>query len=260
MKQFQIHRDGWLENGLDDGDEASTFARVRLSVGTAVLTRNLSARGGGTSEAINIPLLPFAQSIANSWWRLLYEPFRSGAGSSFKARHRLDVPMHGYIFPKIALCSGGDETLLTAWAQSPEEHARIEFLTPASTGPEVLERAQAEEELMDVVEAVLERLDPKAASHEELASAWDRVKASIGDRDELAYCRAAGRLGLDPYDPSTPDLTLFKQDISDTVFDDISDAVFVEELLETTAWLREANVTWRQAPQIEVETFARFPR
>jgi len=261
MKQFEIHRDGWLEDGLDDGDEARTFARVRISVGTTILTRNLSGRGGGTSEAVNVPLLPFAQSLADSWWPLLYEPFRSGAGSAFKARHRLDVPMHGYIFPKVALCSGGSETLLTAWAQSPEEHARIEFLAPASTNPDVLvlARDQVEEQLMDVVEAVLERLNAKSASYNKLAAAWDRVQASISDHDELAYCRAAGRLGLDPYDPSSPDLTEFTADISNTVFEDISDAVFVEELLETTAWVRDASVAWRQAPQIEVGAFGDFP-
>jgi hypothetical protein len=167
--------------------------------------------------------------------------------------------MHGYIFPKIALCSGGSETLLTAWAQSPEEHARIEFLTPASTGPEALARDQVEEQLMDVVEAVLERLDSKSASYNKLATAWDRVQASISDHDELAYCQTAGRLGLDPYDPSSPDLTEFMADISDTVFEDISDAVFVEELLETTAWVRDASAAWRRAPKIEVDAFGGFP-
>ena len=106
MKQFHIHREGWLEAGLDDEDEARTFARIRLSVGDANLTRNLSARGSGANNGINIPLLPLAQAVASTWWPLLYEPFRSGAGDAFRARHRLDVPMHGYVFPKVALCSG----------------------------------------------------------------------------------------------------------------------------------------------------------
>jgi hypothetical protein len=260
MKQLYIHRDGWLEGRLEDGDEARTFARVRISVGTVILTRNLSARDGGDSDAVNVPLLPLAQTLASVWWPLLYEPFRSGAGAAFKARHRLDVPMHGYAFPKVALCSGGNDTLLTAWAQSPEEHARIEFLAPASTSPEILARDQAEEVLMDVIETVLARLDSTRAAYEGLAAAWDRVRTSIGDRDELAYCRAAGRLGLDPYDPSGPDLTEFTSDISETIFEDISDAAFIEELFETTEWVRDANRIWRDAPRIEVAAFGDFPR
>jgi hypothetical protein len=259
MKQLHIHRDGWLEAGLDDPDETRTFARVRVSVGDTSLTRNLSARGGGTSDAINIPLLPLAQAVARGWWPLLYEPFRSGAGEAFRARHRLDVPMHGFVFPKVALCSGGSDTLLTAWAQSPEEHSRIEFLTPASISPEVLARDQVEDMLMDMLQAVLDRLDPKAAACEELALAWDRVQTSIGDPAELGYCKVAGKLGVDPYDPASPDLTTFTTRISDSVFEDISDVAFIEELLPTTEWLASVKDVWQRAPQVDVAAYGDFP-
>ena len=259
MKHFHIHREGWLEAGLDDTDEARTFARVRLTIGDANLTRNLSARGSGANNGVNIPLLPLAQAVASTWWPLLYEPFRSGAGDAFRARHRLDVPMHGYVFPKVALCSGGSDTLLTAWAQSPEEHARIEFLAPASIIPEFLARDQVEDTLMDMLEAVLARLDAKGAAHQELASAWDRVRTSIGDADELAYCKVSGKLGLDPYDPASPDLTEFTSNLPDSIFEDISDAAFLEELLPTTEWLANAKDVWRRAPQIDVAAFGDFP-
>jgi hypothetical protein len=244
MKQLRIHRDGWLEGNLDDDDEARTFARILISIGDTILTRNLSARDGGDSDAINVPLLPLAQSLADSWWRLLYEPFRAGAGAGFRARHRLDVPMHGYAFPKVALCSGGNATLLAAWSQAPEEHARIEFLAPAPASPEAVARDQGEEMLMDVVQTVLARLDPKKPAYDLLATAWDRVRTSISDYGELAYCQAAGRLGIDPYDPSGPDLTPFTSHISETLFEDISDAAFVEELLETTEWVGASDTIW----------------
>jgi hypothetical protein len=259
MKQFHIHRDGWLEGHFDDPDEARTLTRLTISVGDLLLTRNLSSRDGGDSDSINVSLLPLAQAIADSWWVLLYEPFRSGAGPAFKARHRLDVPMHGYVFPQLALCSGGEESLLTAWAHG-QEHSRIEFLTPPSINPESLARDQGENVLMDVVEAVLARLDSKGRAHESLAIAWDRVRTSIGDPDELAYCRVAGRLGLNPYDPLSPDLTKFSSQVSETIFEDISDAAFVEELLETTKWIEAVEAKWRGAPQIDVSAFGDLPR
>jgi hypothetical protein len=257
MKQFHLHRDGWLEGRLDDPDEARTFTRLAISVGDLLLTRNLSSRDGGDSDAINVPLLPLAQAIADMWWVLLYEPFRSGAGPEFKARHRLDVPMHGYVFPQLALCSGGAESLLTAWAHG-QEHSRIEFLAPPSINPEILARDQVENVLIDVVEAVLARLDSKGRAHEGLATAWDRVRASISDDDELAYCKASGRLGLDPYNPVSPDLTKFMSQVSETVFEDISDAAFVEELLETTKWLGEARPKWRKASTVDISAFGDF--
>ena len=259
MKQLHIHRDGWLDAGLDDPDETRTFARVRVSVGDTNLTRNLSARGGGTSDAINIPLLPLAQAVARDWWPLLYEPFRSGAGEAFRARHRLDVPMHGYVFPKVALCSGGSDTLLTAWIQSPEEYARVEFLAPASAGPEVLARNQVEDTLVDLLESVLDRLNPIGAAYEELVTAWDRVRTSIGDAEELAYCKVAGKLGVDPYDQESPDLTAFSSQVSDSVFEDISDVAFLEELLPTTQWLASVKDVWQHAPQVDVSALGVFP-
>jgi hypothetical protein len=259
MKQLDIHRDSWLEAALDDPDESRAFARVRISVGEANLTRNLSARGGGTSDAINVSLLPLAQAIARNWWPLLYEPFRSGGGDAFRARHRLDVPMHGYIFPKIALCSGGNDTLLTAWVQSPQEHSRIEFLTPASIGPEVLARDQVEDTLIDMLEAVMDRLDVKGPAYQDLATAWGRIQTSIGDSDEFAYCKVAGKLGVDPYDPATPDLTAFTSQVPDSVFEDISDVAFIEELLPTTNWLASVKEVCHRAPQVDISAFGVFP-
>jgi hypothetical protein len=260
MKSFDIHRDGWLESILEDDDgEGWTLARIRISVGDVVVTRNLSARGGGDSDSINIPLLPLAQFLAEYWWPLLYEPFRSGAGPAFKARHRLDVPMHGYVFPQLAICSGGDETLLTAWAQASQEYARIQFLSSASTNPEILARDQTEDVLMDLVETVIDRLDSKKFAKNAIISAWDRIRDSLSDLDEFAYCKAAGRLGFDPYDPSSPDLIEFTRLISQSVFEDIADAAFIEELLETTKWVHDVAGTCRDAPRIDVATLGELP-
>lgn len=259
MKEFRIHRDGWLDGAPDDSDEAFTFTRLIIAVGGATLTRNLSSRHGGSSEGIIVPLLPLVQRIADSWWPLLYEPFRSGAGAAFKARHRLDTPMHGYVFPRVALCSGGDDSLLTAWAPG-QEHARIEFLAPPSEMPETLAREPVENSLMEIVDAVVARLDRKRPAPNNLTVAWDRVKTSIGNIDELTYCKAAGRLGLDPYDPLAPDLTNYMSQVSDTLFEDISAAAFVEELLEMTEWLGATEEIRRNAPEIEVSAFGKFPQ
>jgi hypothetical protein len=64
-----------------------------------VLTRAFSKHGGGETEAMNLPLLPLASYIAKTWWPLLYEPLRTHRDETFLARHRLDLPMHGYVGP-----------------------------------------------------------------------------------------------------------------------------------------------------------------
>ncbi len=259
MKALRFLRDGWVESTLEDPGEARTLVRLRITVGEASLTRNYSRRGGGSSDSINAPLFPLARALAETWWTLLYEPFRAGADAAFRARHRRAIPMHGYVFPAIALRSGGNETLLAAWAPYPDEHARIEFLTPASEIPELLARNQAEAMLMDVVETTLDRLRTGFPAYDDLASAWDRVQVSMSDLDEFAYCRAAGRLGIDTYDPLSPDLTAFTSQIDPSLFEDIADAAFVEELQETTDWVRDAQARLTRAPSVDVTAFGEHP-
>src|ERR1035438_4859870 len=112
-----ITKNPWLENTLEDPDEARTLVRLYLAVGKAILTRNFGRRAGAESDTINVPLLPLSLRVADSWWPLLYEPFRATSLSGFAARHRLDGAMHGYAFPILAMCSAGEESIYLQWSQ-----------------------------------------------------------------------------------------------------------------------------------------------
>ena len=108
-----------------------------------------------------------------------------------------------------------------------------------------------------MLEAVLAGLDAKGAAHQELASAWDRVATSIGDADELAYCKVSGKLGLDPYDPASP------ENMTEVTWNTRLDIrrhqdEVPRELLPTTEWLANAKDVWRRAPQIDVAAFGDF--
>jgi len=260
MKRLQFHTDAWLDADHDDPDEARTFARLRITVDDVNLTRNLNRKSGATSSSINVPLLPLAQYISTNWWRLLNEPFRSGAGDAFRAKHRLDVPMHGFVFPTLGLCSGGDQTILAAWSQAYQPYSPIDFLAQASVAPEILFREEVEDALIDIVQTAIARLNGRSAASSDLAASWDRVRRSIEDEAEYGYCRLAGKLGLDPYDPSIQDLTALTTRVSDTLLQDVSDAVFLEELLPATTWVADNERTWKAAPEIDVAAFGRFPK
>jgi hypothetical protein len=259
MKHLTFRRNGWPENTLEDPGESETLVELSIVLGESILTRNYNRRSGGSSDEINVPLLPLAKGLADNWWSILYEPYRSGVGDAFKARHRLDVPMHGIVFPAFALCSGGRETLLAAWAQESDPHSPIEFLTPTSAAPDVLDRAQVEIALMDLIETTVERLSTDSIAREQLVSSWDRVRDSFSNPDEVAYCRVAGSLGLDPYDPAVPDLNQFTADISPELFGDISDAAFIEELLEATDWVRDAQTQLEDAASVDLTTVGHGP-
>jgi len=116
MTELDFNRDGWIDGSLEDAGERATFTRLKITAGDPVLTRAFSKRGGGETVALNVPILPLANYIAETWWPLLYGPSRPHLDKHFPAPHRLDLPMHGYVFPALALCSAGNDALLVDWA------------------------------------------------------------------------------------------------------------------------------------------------
>ncbi|WP_439815502.1 hypothetical protein [Zavarzinia sp. CC-PAN008] len=248
---FLLTRDGWLNTATNDA-ESCAVARLRVSILGDLITRNVSKRGGGESEAINTSLLPLAEFIAQNWWTLLYEPVRPNITDAFRIRHRLDSGMRGYAFPAIALWSGGKGSIVADWANIENPFATISFLSRRPDEPAQLERDSVEVALMDLVETVIERCKNSAV---ELRQVWDRVRCSIANPDEVAYCVAAGSLGLDPYDPDGPDLSDWANGIPETLFTDVAEIVEASDLSSASDWLREQRERLRVFPEIDLSDF-----
>ena len=253
--QLNIRCDGWLNYLPDDDGEGTVATRLRICVGEYLVTRNISKRGGGESEAINVSLLPLAEFLTNAWWPLLYEPLRPSFTREFQVRHRLDTGMRGYSFPALALCSAGESSVVIDWATIENPHSTISFLTLPPAEPVQLDRQQVEFALMDLVESVLERLDKANYRRQSLREAWNRIQTTMAEPEELAYCVAAGRLGLDPYDSGAPDLAQLAEGISDELFGDLTDAVELDELGAAADWLREIEPRLALFPEVELRGF-----
>jgi hypothetical protein len=260
MTELNFIRDGWIDGSLEDAGERATFTRLKITAGDTVLTRAFSKRGGGETEALNVPILPLANYIAEKWWPLLYEPPRPHLDRNFPARHRLDLPMHGYVFPALALCSAGDDALLVDWDQLDNEYAPLEFLTFSPREPLQISRESAEPMLMDLVESALVRLSSRSRAYEALSGNWNRVKESLEKEAQSAYCMTAGRLGIDPYDPEAPDIGDLAEGLPDKLINDISDAIDVAQFVETAAWTRGAQNALTSCPTIDVAAFGEPPQ
>lgn len=244
-------RDGWLDASSDDA-EACAITRLRISVRGEQIARNKTNRAGIESEAINTSLLPLAEFLANNWWSLLYEPIRPSLDDGFRVRHRLDSGMRGYAFPPIALWSAGEQAISVDWAAFSNPFSTISFLAHQPDEPVQLKRAGVEDNLADLIETVLERTSGLSGN---LMEAWGRVRESISEADERAYCIAAGRLGLDPYDPDAPDLGQWADGIPDALFGDVSEIVDVRELEEAAKWVREYETRLKLFPETNLSYF-----
>lgn len=256
-----IFRTAWLAGELDDQIETATFAAVSILIDNLPLTRVYDRRSGGQRDAVQVPIYPLAVGLAGNWWPLLYEPRKSDEDPVFDSRHRLDVHMRGFVFPPIALWSAGEEALVieTPIADS-SCPSLVEFWTPPLQRPDVIQRTEVEQNLIDLVQTALARLESKSIEDRVLQETWRRVLDSIANPEERTYCITAGRLGLDPYDPDNPNLTPFSRGISSHLFGDICEAARADELGETSQWIREKEKLLRKFPKVPISHYGPAPK
>lgn len=201
----------------DEGDrlESRTMARLMLSIGDQVLTRVLDRSTRSQREGIVIPLHPLAQWLVTQWWSLFYEPWPflpniPGPGRSadpavraWLHRHCLRTAVPGFASPYVCIFSQGRDVALVGRSDAGDRYQAtpVKFLHDIDVS---LDRDELRGALTRVVEAVLTRLEgmdePRVAA---LRADWLAICSASAP--EAEFCRAAGRLGLDPLDvPSWP--------------------------------------------------------
>lgn len=245
----------WLPSDLDEPGEAATFAEIIVAVDGDPVAQLENPDTGAVYEGTQIPTLPLAIGLARRWWRLLHEPEKH-SDRRVEARHRLDVLTPGYVFPPLALWSAGEG--IVARLLTPDlRFQRQRFILPERDEPWYLPRTPVESALSVFIEATIARLDKEDSR--ELDDTWQKLKTSLVDPEERAWCIAAGRLGFDPYDAETPDLDDLAGTLSPALFADLSEAATVDELPAARSWIEARTTRLAQAAEIEVGDLGVFP-
>jgi hypothetical protein len=118
-----------------------------------------------------------------------------------------------------------------------------------------MSRGPVEGALSTFIGGVLDRLTARGVDRSSLAQGWETIGASAHDPGERIWCINAGRLGLDPYDPDTPDLARISDGLSDSLFGDVCEATEPSELNPTCNWVRGAAARLSNAPAIPIKPF-----
>ncbi len=255
----------WLPGQLDLPEEAASLAALKVELGGRLLSRLYQRQSGTERERVHIPTYPLASGLVHGWWPLLYEPVRGRATSpAIATRHRLDAMLPGYLFPPLEIWSAGAD-LVSVAAVAPEHEAaqiaRSEFLMYPLPAEQVLARSDIVAALSDLIAATLDRVTRRQADADALATAWSRLRAAMADPEEAAFCRAAGRLGLDPFDPDTPDLAVLSDGMSDVLFAELCEAVEIDDLAAAVATTRAASqrLRTRKTKGIDIGRLGDFP-
>lgn len=286
MRNFELSFEP-LEGEFNDPVEQAAFARLWLSLDERMLTRCIGRRSGAR-DYVKLPLDRLALGLAENWWTLLYEPWRPEESTPARiARHRLDAFTPGYVFPAVGLWSAGDEAITIATNRtrilddargiklsSREQEIATRFGEQPPVNPRALartsfvdesrervtvSRAEVEGQLYALVDEVLDWIDTEGVEHPRLVDRWSRVVESMNNEEMRNYCVAAGRLGFDPYDEETPDISVFASYLPEESFDDLCDAAPFEELSDASVWVSSEQDRLDRATPVDVSDFGERP-
>lgn len=248
----------WLRGKLDYQEESETFAALTIAFAGNVLTRHYDINAGGQRDAVQVPLYPLALGIARNWWTLLHEPRKFDNNNQAEGRHSLDISMSGFLFPPLSLWSSGEDTVLVEMPLIEQKYYGVEFLrfNPPSLSEEAREEIQ--NDLFELITSVLRRIS-RESTDGELKERWSKILVSLDNNDEREYCIAAGRLGIDPYDPDGLDISGFAEGLSRGVFADVCDATTPEELPDAVKWARDGEHKLGNFPALMVGQFGNLP-
>jgi len=178
----------WLEGAQNRApEELATAAELRILLGASNVTLHVAGERPGNS--LDMPLYSLAEGLALDWWRL----FGSREEEVSLKRYR-----SGYAVPDVRMRFDGVAFEVYA-EQALYTNPPVRFWAGQS---ETLSRADAELALRRFIETVLERLGACDVNGTTAALRWARVRASLDDPEERAFCEAAAALGQDPYQVS----------------------------------------------------------
>ena len=182
----------WEDPGAAKGDELrATGCRLAITIGETPITRIEDERAQTLRDAVYGPAYPLAEWFAYNWWSLLNEPERP---SSVPEKHNLRFAREGFALPSLELFSE-DSFIRAVWKPYRPASAPVRFL---NEGFAILEAVSTADEIAAFIDKVVARLSSQGVANGPLVDEWAMVRGT--SRDESAFCKTVGALGLDPYD------------------------------------------------------------
>lgn len=177
----------WLDRGDDSTPELlATSCQLAIDVGGVRVSQYADHRRDVIAERIVMPAYPLAEGLVRNWWSLM-----AGRTGEF----HLKVYRDGFAVPDLRFAPDGRSVDVSV---RPVKYSNppINFFEQSK---EYLPLPSFERDIRQFVENVLDRLHERAVEHTVLEERWAWILRSLQDAEELAFCEAAGALGVDPY-------------------------------------------------------------
>lgn len=246
-------------------EHRATWARLEIKVDSDVVTL-VEDRGSGSSRrSIYCPLYPLAEWVAYNWWFLQADTRPSSflgqdnvptvsasrpLPAILREHHSIRSSGDGFAWPDLLIVPDNEETRLV-WGSGGSQPSRwpVRFLT---RGDVRLRSEQVQKELELLVTETLTRLAEQGVTGTVLEKEWAAIQQT--DSEEAEYCRAAARLGLDPYSDAESyeqDIVHAAQTLSGPILEDFLNAVNPVHIGKALAWVSSLRheIEGRQTPR-----------
>jgi hypothetical protein len=181
------------DTGIPEHD--ATWANFGIFVDGTAVTRVFDERLNSVRSRLMIPLYPLAEWLAANWWCLHVEVRRAhrSKNATYDRRHNFKFAREGYALPDLLVEPQGKYVAIQ-WSKLDSAHYDIQFI---SSGEAHVASSVVSSEIQRLLDAVEERLSSRGVRQTPFQEDWQAIKQA--DEDEEAFCRAAARLGCDPY-------------------------------------------------------------
>ena len=186
----------WLEEGVSASPELqATDCFLQICVGDRLVSRFVNNDTDRAHDRVVMPAYPLSEGFVRNWWSLI-----SGRTQSFCLRRFRE----GFALPDLRFKPDG--RYISIWTEPFEYHNPPVNFTKRSS--ERVPIGMFERDLTAFIVSVLDRLSERSVSVNWVQERWNAICESQEDPDELAFCEAAGALGIDPYSCTDEEATL----------------------------------------------------
>lgn len=245
-----------------DPVEQRTWCALGIRVGQRYASRLWDKSLQQERRLLYVPAFPIAGWLVQHWWSLFNElcpadevPQRATAtqwNRRWLSRHCLRSADSSLLLPALYVFHDG-RGLRAEWFK--DEAGSLPNMPGefAEEGCERLDVRATEDSLAVFINDTLARLDGLDDSRvDQLARRWRAIQAA--DAEETAFCRIAGRMGIDPYDPQemTSDLAAFieQEDFNpdDPLVVDVTEVADAASIAQQWTWVVTAREELRLGP------------
>ena len=199
----------WTDHALAaDPLERQTWSRIQISAGGRSVSRVWDREAQSERASLYLSAFPIACWIVQNWWVLLYEPARTdkvppptdfviASHRAWLFRHCLRSAEAGLMLPRMCMYADGRGVGVNWSADDIDAYPHMpgQFVESGSVHMPTLEASEALHAFVSsVVARIANSTDDRA---NRLRESWTAI--ATADSEEEAFCRSAGRLGLDPY-------------------------------------------------------------